>query len=266
MQRIDSKELKKIQLEILDAATSFCEQNGIRYWLDCGTLLGAIRHKGYIPWDDDVDLGMLREDYDRFLTLFNRENSKYKFVCIENSPDFYLAHGKVCDTETLLYEPDENGYKLHVNIDIFVYDNAPNDDGEIERMYDVRDRFRRIHRVKTLPVSRSGNKIKTVLKHLRKKFYNLRYPKAIILKIVQNAKKYSDTETERVGNFSALTRMSCNKRVFDEFIDVEFEGKKYKAPVGYDEWLKCFYGDYMQLPPEEKRVSHHSFVAYTLEP
>ena len=134
MQRIDSKELKKIQLEILDAATSFCEQNGIRYWLDCGTLLGAIRHKGYIPWDDDVDLGMLREDYDRFLTLFNRENSKYKFVCIENSPDFYLAHGKVCDTETLLYEPDENGYKLHVNIDIFVYDNAPNDDGEIERI------------------------------------------------------------------------------------------------------------------------------------
>ena len=69
MKQVTGEQLKKIQLEILDVVTQFCDANGIRYWLDSGTLLGAIRHKGYIPWDDDVDLGMLREDYERFLSI-----------------------------------------------------------------------------------------------------------------------------------------------------------------------------------------------------
>ena len=80
--------------------------------------------------------------------------------------------------------------------------------------------------------------------------------------MVKNSKKYANVETARVGNFTAFTRMSCNKRVFEKFVPVVFEGKEYMAPIGYDEWLRSFYGDYMKLPPEEKRVSHHSFVAY----
>lgn len=125
MKQMTIDEVKKVQLQILSHVAKFCDENGICYWIDSGTLLGAIRHKGYIPWDDDIDIGMLREDYDRFSEIFNKANSTYHFLCIENTPDFYLPHGKVCDSETILYEPDENGYKSAVNIDIFVYDNAP---------------------------------------------------------------------------------------------------------------------------------------------
>ena len=78
MKQITLEELKRIQLSILDRVAEFCEKNAINYWLDCGTLLGAVRHKGYIPWDDDIDIGMLRPDYDRFLKTFNEKNDVYK--------------------------------------------------------------------------------------------------------------------------------------------------------------------------------------------
>ena len=83
-----------------------------------------------------------------------------------------------------------------------------------------------------------------------------------VKKLVENSRRYISENTKRVGNFSSSTPMACSKDVFYSFIDVEFEGKKYKAPVGYDKWLRAFYGDYMQLPPVEKRVRTHSFTAY----
>ena len=264
MKKIDGEQLKKIQLEILDVVTQFCDANGIRYWLDSGTLLGAIRHKGYIPWDDDIDLGMLREDYERFLSTFNKFNHRYHAVSIEIDSNFYLPFAKVCDTSTVLYEPDENGYQLSVNIDIFVYDNAPDDDALVEKMYDKRDRLRTIYMYKTGTIH-SNNPVKSVLKWGRRTIYRICFPRNTIRLMAENSKKYAGCKTERVGNFTAFTRMACSKRVFDSFVEVEFEKKMYKAPVGYDEWLKSFYGDYMQLPPEEKRVTHHSFVAYQNE-
>ncbi len=143
MREIGVNELKLIQLEILDVVAKFCEEHGINYWIDCGSLLGAVRHKGYIPWDDDIDLGMLRPDYDRFMKEFNGTHPGYEFHCVENDPKFYAPFGKVLDTSTELYEPDEKGIKLAVCIDIFVYDNAPDDDKTANEMFDKRDYYRR---------------------------------------------------------------------------------------------------------------------------
>lgn len=263
MRKASSAELKRIQLDILNVVADFCERNAIRYWIDSGTLLGAIRHKGYIPWDDDIDIGMLREDYNRFAGEFNEQNGQYRFVSLENTPNFYLPHGKVCDTNTVLYEPDERGYKLAINIDIFVYDNAPDDDRQVKYMYDIRDRLLKAHSIKNENMSGEAISMRNILKYFRRCFYRAIYPKDnLVIRLDENAKRYEATETKRVGNFTAFTRMICGKQVFDSFIDVEFEGKQYKAPVGYDEWLRSFYGDYMQLPPVDQRVSHHSFVAY----
>lgn len=265
MRRVLGEELKEIQLQILDVVAAFCEQNGIQYWIDNGTLLGAIRHRGYIPWDDDIDVGMLREDYDRFSSSFNCNNKRYQFVCIENTSDFYLPHGKVCDTSTVLYEPDKNGNKLAINIDIFVYDNAPDDDEELKKMYVQRDKLRLIHARQKFSSPQEENIAKRVLKLLLRTGYRICFSKNSIEKMVENSKKYAACETARVGNFTSYTRMVCNKRVFSSFVDVEFEGRRYKAPVGYDEWLRSFYGDYMKLPPEEKRVSHHTFEAFVID-
>lgn len=263
MIRLKLDQVKKIQMEILDFVSAFCDANGVRYWIDCGTLLGAIRHKGYIPWDDDIDIGMLREDYEKFSKIFNGENSKYRFVCVENTPDFYLPHGKVLDTTTILYEPDERGMKISVNVDIFVYDNAPDDDALVEKMYDRRDLLRRRFYIQNEKKIEGKLSIKKIAKCARRIIYRVIYPQNYIEQMVSNAKRFNCLETSRVGNFTSFARMVCDKKVFVSFVEVEFEGKMYKAPVGYDEWLRSFYGEYMTLPPIEKRVSHHSYIAYS---
>lgn len=265
MKRIEAEELKTIQLQILSEVCSFCEQQKIQYWLDNGTLLGAVRHKGYIPWDDDIDIGMLREDYDRFMNLFNQYNTRYKFYCIENNPHFLYPHGKVLDTMTVLYEPDKKGNKLSVNIDVFVYDNAPNDDKKVEKMYDHRDKYRRLQELRCAKNRPHGNIIRRICVYIVRAALHLFPRNYFVKKILKNSKKHVNANTTRVGNFMSYSRIACDKSIFNEFIKVEFEGKEYNAPIGYDEWLRAFYKDYMKLPPEEKRVSHHTFEAYIEE-
>lgn len=266
MKELTTDELKKIQLDILVAVADFCEQNGIQYWLDSGTLLGAVRHKGYIPWDDDIDVGMLREDYDKFLALFNQKQSRYVAITHETDPDFYLPHMKVFDPSTILYEPNEDGCKFYVNIDIFVYDNAPDDDKAVKKMYDLRDKWRKKFFVQNQDKFMTGGAGKKFLKKARRLVYTIfglySKKKDYVALQIENSKKYANAQTKRVGNFTSYTRIATDKSVFNSFVDVEFEGRKFKAPAGYDEWLRNFYGDYMQLPPENKRVSHHSFKAY----
>lgn len=263
---VDTEKLKQIQIQILDTVHEFCEKHGIKYWLDSGTLLGAVRHKGYIPWDDDIDLGMLRPDFDKFMKTFNEENEKYKAYCYENNKDFPYAYGKVMDTDTVLYEAGNKNAKTHINIDVFVYDNAPVDDKELQRMYEKRDKYNKYNLAKFAHTKPSGNLLRRaavrgfrlLIKPLSKGYF--------VKKIVKNSKKYSGVKTELVGNFTGyLSKFKCEKSIFDTMINMEFEGKIYNAPSGYDTWLTLAYGNYMQLPPEEKRISHHTFEAYINE-
>ena len=267
MKKLNLEELKKIQVEILDVVDSFCEKNQINYWLDCGTLIGAIRHKGYIPWDDDIDIGMLREDYNKFMNIFNEQNDRYKFYSIENNKDFLFQFGKVLDTKTILYEPNkEKGIKLNVNIDVFVYDNAPDDENQCQKMFQKRDL---LYKLRFAQLYRDAYDKTSLKKKIMRFFLNI-YLKFLpknyyTRKVVENSKRYINCDTKRVGNFVSISKFVCDKEIFKEFVKVEFEGKKYPAPVGYDEWLRNIYGDYMQLPPVEKRVGHHEFEAYQLE-
>lgn len=264
MRRLSPEEVKKIQIEILDVVAAFCEENHINYWLDSGTLLGAVRHKGYIPWDDDIDIGMLREDYDRFAELFNKSNDRYRFVDIENTPDFYVAFGKVIDTQTILYESDKKGVKISINIDVFIYDNAPDDDDILKKMYNKRDRL------VFLSLFSRGNQLtkkdsffkKTSKQIIHTLLFGVSSEKCL-KKIVENSRRFSDIKTNRKGNFrSTDTRLAVNNDCFSSFVKMEFEGKQYDVLIGYDEYLKQLYGDYMKLPPERERVTHHQYEAY----
>ncbi len=259
--KIETAELKEIQLNILKEVDSFCKLNNINYWIDCGTLLGAIRHKGYIPWDDDIDIGMLRPDFDRFLQLFNDYSSRYKAYSNENKKDFYYAHGKVLDLTTELYEPDETGLKLSVNIDVFVYDNAPDSDRKVKKMYKRRNTFRTLNIIRNTGIS-SRRFLRRIIIKIIKVLLKIFPRDFFVKKMIKNSKKYADKETKRVGNFTSYSEIVVDKSVFNNFIEVEFEGGKYPAPIGYDKWLTAFYGNYMELPPLEKRMSHHEFVAY----
>lgn len=259
MREMTRTELRNAQIGILDFVHEFCTQHSIPYWLDGGTLLGAIRHKGYIPWDDDIDIGMLRPDYEKFLAAFNGYSKKYHVVNIDNAPSYHCPFSKVVDEDTYLVEL---GHDFHVNIDIFIYDNAPDDDGIVKQMYETRDHLRYLYDSRGITNVDGDNSIKRTLKIIRNILIKYLPNSYYIQKIIQNSRKYENQNTTRVGNFLGYSRIACDKKVFDSFIDVEFEGKSYKAPVGYDMWLRSFFNNYMELPPVEKRVTTHSFKAY----
>ena len=264
MRSLNIDELKIIQLEILNCVADFCERNDIKYWLDFGTLIGAVRHNGYIPWDDDIDIGMLRPDYDRFLRLFNQSNERFKAYSIENNDQFLYAFCKIVDTHTIMYEPDEKGLKSNVYIDLFVFDNVP-DEKSATKLYRRRDLFRFLHNTRTRANLSESKKALHICKNILRPFLFV-FPKNYFCKkIVHNSKTYADKDCKYIGNFTACSKIFVEKSIFDEFIEVPFEGKTYKAPKRYDEWLRAIYGDYMQLPPEDQRVPHHRFKAYMLE-
>ena len=262
MKEIDLSELKKIQIDILDCVVDYCEKNNINYFLACGTLLGSIRHGGYIPWDDDIDICMPRKDYNLFLNTFNSFHSRYKCYSIENNKSFYTPYAKVLDLKTILCEEGQAGAEGSINIDIFVYDNAPDDDRAVEKMFKKRDNYR------TLSNCRRENNFSSYpfLKRMLLNIIHLLlliFPKHyFIRKLSNNSKRYTNITTKRVGNFLSYSKRVFDRHIFDSFEYGMFEGKKYRIPIGYDEYLAIFYGNYMEFPPESKRVSHHVFKAY----
>lgn len=264
LRQLTIDELKTIQLDILGVTTKFCEEHGINYWLNAGTLIGAVRHKGYIPWDDDIDLGMLRADYDKFTAAFNKHNERYKVVCFENDNTFPFPFAKVMDTHTVLYEPDEKGRKLCINIDIFVYDNSPEDKAAENRMFMRRNCFYicNVARQARILQRPKGNILRRMCVYALRSAVRLFPRNFFVRKTIENSKRYLNAETKCIGDFVGTRRMTCDKKVFDSFIDGEFEGRTYKIPVGYDEYLRELYGDYMQLPTPDERVSTHIFKAY----
>ena len=265
MKNIDVEELKKIQIDILDYFDAFCKKNGINYWLDYGTLLGAIRHHGYIPWDDDIDIGMLRADYLKAETLFNQQsNGKYMFSTPVNDKSYCYPFGKIIQTNTVLFEYGTEGVKTGVYVDVFPYDNSPKDIKIVKRMFRARDYLGRIRRLQ-LPMREGLSLKKKTLYKLGAMLFKL-IPKNSINRLIdRKARKYEGTDTGMVSSFTdtyETRHLSVPRTLFENFVEVEFEGKKYPAPSDYDFWLSSFYGDYMTLPPEEQRVPHHVFEAY----
>ena len=141
LRQIDIEELKKIQLDILIAVDDFCSKNNIKYFLSFGTLLGTIRHRGYIPWDDDIDIIMLRDDYNRFLETFN--HSYYKVNSIQNNPTYFLAFAKVTDERTVMQEEIVYPTEYGVYIDVFVVDGVPSSTIAQRNLFRVAYRLRR---------------------------------------------------------------------------------------------------------------------------
>lgn len=256
MKRISNEELKEIQINILNEIDAFCKNNNIQYWIDSGTLLGAIRHKGYIPWDNDIDVGMLREDYEKFISTYNNFDNQYELHCFENDLNHFYSFAKVYDTNTVLYEPDMNGDKISVFVDVFVYDNAPLNEKELRKMYRKRDFYTLCNNLYRLNNFSNKNIIKIAVIKTIKKILSIKPRRYYVSKLIQNSKKYQNTETNLVGNFTAITKISADKNILKSFTEKEFEGKYYPVPERYDDWLKIFYGDYMKIPPKEKQIVH----------
>lgn len=267
MNELTLQELKEIELEILKVFDAFCKENNIRYYLSHGTLLGAIRYKKFIPWDDDVDVLVPREDYNRLIKIFN-DSEKYRLFAPEKDQEYLYPYAKICDMATRKVENGtNNGLELGVDMDIFPLDAWDNDIEKAKK--EVKRAGRNMLGLGLTKMKRPGSKtlLKKIAKGILMVFCKLFGSKYYLRRIMKDAVSHYGEESKYLGNRAWSVygeRDIIPAEVFAEATEIEFEGEKFPAPAGWDQYLTCLYGNYLPEPPKEKQKTHHSFKAYRL--
>ena len=266
MRNISVEELKHIEYRILKYIDSVCQRNSITYYLDAGTLLGAVRHKGFIPWDDDIDIIVPRDQYKQLLDIIDKDNTQYKSISAYNNPLYKYLFAKVVDSSTYLKEDNvPDNPQMGVYVDIFPIDNLPN--AKITR--EIVKRYAWILRQimgHALIWERKGAIRGFTYSFLCLICYKYGWRRAFN-KFEKLANKLSIKRAKWYSNLADAPNkhFEWDSSCFNGVKMVCFEGEMFPAPFGYDKVLRTYYDDYMKLPPLEKRVSHHSFDAYYRE-
>jgi len=266
MKELSLEEIKKSELETLCIVRDFCEANNLSYYLAYGTLLGAVRHKGFIPWDDDVDIYMPRDDYNFFINNFNKKKIKLREVISkEINKDFYLSIAKVIDGNTVTVESGQT-FKIGTWVDVFPLD------------YVTDNKYARIKinillgltSLITTYSSLRPEKRRPFYKNLVIKTINLFRPLTIKIEKIQKELINRLIETKKTNTYGVFYCVIPfwgipigSKDLFDPPIKLEFEKELFNGPREYDNILKYFYGNkYMELPELRKRNRHHSYICH----
>lgn len=266
------KEIQAVSLEILKDVHTFCQENGIRYTLYGGTMIGAIRHQGFIPWDDDVDIAMPRPDYERFLETYQSKNNRYKLFR-SGDKDCLLAFSRVCEMDKTLVEVAEMPWtkeQTGVWIDVFPVD------GVTDSAFWMRPQFKICRflwylccsaRASLTPLSHYKSKAKKAKLVLKKIFLNnvLLNAQTLNKVYISYCKCVEWGSTYHVANLSYMGYGIKELQEIDDFrsdVLVPFAGERLFVIEGYDHSMRLKYGDYMQLPPEEKQNPNHPLVTY----
>lgn len=263
------EEIQDIAYQILVKFHNFCEEHNLRYILAGGTLLGAVRHHDFIPWDDDIDVQMPRPDYERFLELTTNgigENTAVVNWRTMEKPFFSFT--KVIDTRTVLRESISIPNEIGIYIDVFPTDGLPDSKEEIDKKFKKLIHYKRLLILRTLKIQKGKSSSALIKKALLVPAIRLFYsPKQLISKIESIAlqddyEKSSNIAFQILGyNLKEVTQ----KDKFYTRVRMKFRDSELYIPSNYDEYLKSLFGNYLELPPLDEQVPHHSFVAFWRE-
>lgn len=264
----DVNELRLIQMDILSYVDKICRENGIKYSLSGGTLIGAVRHKGYIPWDDDIDIMLVREEYEKLInvlsTSYNDNSIPYKVLTHSEEKRYLFPFAKVIDTRTILRENVCGGLDLGIDIDIFPIDSIPCVENKSDRIIKRMRCLYNMLMIKRLKVSSHRSVRKNITIALSRILLSPISYHWIINKMERKAISFSNEKPSRraclVWGYGQKEVVPYS--VHESHIELPFEDRKFMVIADYHTYLSNVYGNYMQLPPEEKRISHHGFEAY----
>ena len=272
----DQKRWNEFLVDILKEFIKICEENNLRYYTSGGTALGVVRHKGIIPWDDDIDVNMPRPDYERFLDICSkRDMGNYEIVTAYNTPNYPLYFSKMCNKNTTLVEDAHTPCVIGLYIDIFPLDATADN---LDEAYAMMCRFQKIkNRLEAISTRVSfWSYLQLLLKpHDWGRFVyktigflaRSSYRKSLLKKLDAIAKSHSFETAKNVVLYPGPygRRDIYSKEWFSDGTELPFEGLMVSVPKSYDTYLKHLFGDYMQFPPEEQRKSHHTKAYYNYD-
>lgn len=262
MKELSLREVQLMQLELIKEVDKVCLENNITYYLIAGSCLGAVRHTGFIPWDDDIDIAMMRSEYERFLKLFDDKfnTEKYFLQNYNTDAEFTPALSRICIKGTLLDVKPERHYKTCKNtyIDIFPLDNVP-DDPELRELQKKNIRIiRRLIAVKQYRLYRDS-RLEYIIKRtvsLVLRVIPLGYLQRRLVEEMTRCSSYATSKVCSMASGYSYDRQSMNRDVYGTPIRVLFEGVELNAPEHTDEYLRSLYGENYMTPPTKDKIVH----------
>lgn len=258
----DVNEMRKIQMDILLFIHQFCIDNGIQYSLAWGTMLGAIRHKGYIPWDDDIDIMKTRPEYDRFCKLFHDERSIYKLYDVHTDKKWIYPFAKISDERTIRVEKNALD-EIGINIDVFPIDFYADSYEDAMKALKRMKFWKKIYVAKILRSYTGMSLLKNIIYHLYKIPCSLIPLKFVLKKFDEISCVTSKGKTAYCGFLVEATKAVVLKsEIFDKYAEYQFEGHRFHGVKNYESYLRTTYGDYMTPPPIDQRCAHEVVGMY----
>ena len=262
--QLNEEEIKEVELGVMDYIHNLCQKENINYSLAYGTLLGAVRHKGYIPWDDDVDISLKRDEYDKLYQAVLRDNDPiYKVASWENDARYPYPFYRVYDARTV-YENNyiENDIDLGICVDVFPFDYYADVNKEMAKL----DTYRRLSVYTLYGIHSKNAGLKNIIRYLLVLVFRLTRVKTWNKKMNLLSMQANDNDSIDYLMENKRTSTKFEKTLLDKVMDSPFEDRTYKIPEASHQILSAIYGDdFMEIPPVEKRVKHDDFVAYIKE-
>lgn len=256
--KLNGREIQLAILNILQYFDKYCKKYGLTYYLAGGTLLGAVRHKGFIPWDDDIDVCMPRPDYERLLIIFkDNANEKYSLSSYDVG-NSYRPYVKILDLTTKVIAKTSED-EQHLWIDVLPVDGLPDSEDEIKKIYWLCNIYRDTLNLTRCKLGTGKTPLRRMGKYILQPLVRLYGENRLIKKIENVARSHKYESSKNVGVITwglYGPREKMLKHEFEKSVEVTFEGSQYPAFSCWRSYLSNLYGDYMKLPPIEKRKTH----------
>lgn len=258
------REIQLNSLNVLKKIKKICEKENITYFLGYGTLLGAIRHQGFIPWDDDIDIMMPREDYEKFIEYCIINEKELEYFSLKHyltSKEYIYPIARFCDTRYRIEYENAKEYGLGLFVDIYPLDGIDLNDKRFIQQLQWKQKL--INLCGTTEYVASEIKIKNFMKYPLFLVSRLLKINKLLQDIDSKSKKYDYNVSEDVECVNwGMKYYKTPKKLFEKIKLQKFEDDYFNIPEGYDEILKAYYNNYMELPPIEKQKPQHFYKAY----
>ena len=269
-EELNIEQIHKATLEIVEKLIEICDKINVNYYVAYGSLIGVVRHKGFIPWDDDFDVVMLRDDYEKFCDYCIKNENKlkpFKLLSRKCEKKYPYNIARLNNMNYKAVYDNVQGYESGIFIDIYPLDGAGSDVDKVLKK--VEKKKSNLFRITLWSIDDHYTKstynkwYRSIIKYFVRGYSKVRGAKHFLDKM-ENFKNLYDINNSRY--IAVMTWDSgltlYEKSWFDKYIYMDFENLKVKVPIGYDDFLRCHYGDYMKFPPKEEQVPHHEYKVY----